>query len=78
MSQRFTKTAAVISPMAEFIGDCENTGVGVEILIFPRRKAPFFTCLRACGSFQRNTLPCSRERRMLLAITGSGPPGAGG
>ena len=27
VSQRFTKTAAVISPMAEFIGDCENTGV---------------------------------------------------
>ena len=27
VSQRFTKPAAVISPMAEFIGDCENTGV---------------------------------------------------
>ena len=27
VSQRFTKTAAVISPTAVFIGDCENTGV---------------------------------------------------
>jgi hypothetical protein len=27
VSQRFTKTAAVIWPMAVFIGDCENTGV---------------------------------------------------
>ena len=62
----------VRSALAGFIGICE-VGGGLEILIFLRRKAPFSTRLRACGSFQRNTLPCSRERRMLLAITGSGP-----
>ena len=45
---------------------------------FSAPEGPIFTCLRACGSFQRNTLPfavlaSSRERRMLIAITGSGP-----
>jgi hypothetical protein len=37
-----------MSPTAVFIGDC-------EILIF-RVGRPVFICLRACGSFQRNTL----------------------
>jgi hypothetical protein len=34
-----------------FIGDCENTGVASEILIFPAPEGPIFSRLRACGSF---------------------------
>jgi hypothetical protein len=35
---------------------------GLEILIFPRRKAPFFTRLRACGSFQEHAPHCYWSR----------------
>jgi hypothetical protein len=55
VSQRFTETAAVISQW-----QCLSVIVKIPERPrnpdFPASEGPIFICLRACGSFQRNTL----------------------